>query len=306
MAKASPGSSHHRRIAIALGSGSARGWAHIGILRALSRMGVRPDIVCGSSIGALVGAAYANGRLEDLAEAVAGLGALELVRFFELDLGARGFVDAPRLRSFLESCVAGPGDDIDGLPLAYGAVATDLQSGQEIWLQDGPLLDAAWASFTLPGLFPPVRHDGRWLVDGGLVNPVPVSLARALRADVVIAVNLNGDLVGRHLSRTGQSTRASPIESITAALREQAPMLFKGGEEDEAPTPWALDTAASAINIMQDRITRSRMAGDPPDVLLRPRLGHIRLLEFQRAEEAIAEGEACVERARAMLDFALG
>jgi len=306
VAKASADNGSRRRIAIALGSGSARGWAHIGILRALSRMGVRPDIVCGCSIGALVGAAYANGRLEELANAVTGLGALELVRFFELDLGARGFVDTPRLRTFLEDCVAGPGDKIGDLPLAYGSVATDLQTGQEIWLQDGPLLDAAWASFTMPGLFPPVRNGGRWLVDGGLVNPVPVSLARALRADVVIAVNLNGDLVGRHLNPPHQSTRASPMKSITAALREQAPMLFKERDVDEAPTPWALDTAASAINIMQDRITRSRMAGDPPDVLLSPRLGHIRLLEFHRAQQAIAEGEACVERARATLDFVLG
>ncbi len=301
-----PQTSPGPRLAIALGSGSARGWAHIGVLRALSRLGIDADVVCGCSIGALVGAAHANGRLETLAEAITGLTALDLVRFFELDLGARGFIDGPRLRAFLEHCVADADTRIESLAVTFAAVATDLGSGREVWLQEGPLLDAAWASFSVPGLFPPARHAQHWLVDGGLVNPVPVSLARALGARTVIAVNLNDNLPGRRFVARERSLARSTAQSLSSALRERAPMLFRSRSQDEGSTPWALDTVVSAINIMQDRITRSRMAGDPPDIVLTPRLAHIRLLEFHRAGEAIAEGEACVARARAALEDALG
>jgi len=291
------------RLGLALGSGSARGWAHIGIIRALAAAGIRPDVVSGCSIGALVGAAWASGRLEALARAITALRPLELVRFFEIDLSGRGFVDGPRLRAFLEGAIGDPAARIERLERPFAAVATDLESGNEIWLQEGPLLDAAWASFALPGLFPPVRRDGRWLVDGGLVNPVPVSLCRALGAERVIAVNLNGDLVGRALGRR-PATRGEgmprPTDALAAALRAHAPRWLARAAAE--PSPSLIETVATAVNIMQDRITRSRMAGDPPDVLLSPQLSHIRLLEFHRAAEAIAEGEACVERMAPLLE----
>ena len=286
------------RLGLALGSGSARGWAHIGIIRALLAAGIVPDVISGCSIGALVGAAWANRRLEELAEAVTALRPLELVRFFEIDLTGRGFVDVARLRAFLEGSMADPDDRIEDLPCPFAAIATDLESGNEVWLQGGPLLDAAWASFALPGLFPPVHRDGRWRVDGGLVHPAPASLCRALGAGRVAAVRPPGARVGRCLPPRWRATR--PAETLTAALRARAPRwLARAGA---AGSPSVVETVATAVNIMQDRITRSRMAGDPPDVLLSPHLGDIRLLEFHRAAEAIAEGEACVERMAPLLE----
>ncbi len=283
----------HPRIGIALGSGSARGWAHIGVLQALAREGVRPDVVCGTSIGALVGAAYASDRLEALEEWVLGLdwwGVLGL-----MDMGIGGVGGERLMRAFFERV---PDVPIERLPRRYGAVATDLASGREVWFQDGPLQPAVRASLALPGLFAPARRDGRWLVDGGLVDPVPVSLCRALGAELVIAVNLNGDIVGRHLVRRRVSRVNALLDQMSSRLQQvlggadEAPRQRRG-EED---APGLFDVMASAMNIMQDRITRSRMAGDPPDIILAPRLAHLALMDFDHAAEAIEAGVECVER----------
>ena len=183
------------RLGIALGSGSARGWAHIGVLRGLEQAGIVPDVVSGASIGALVGAAYASNRLDRLEEWVAQIDWWEIIRYMDLRLGG---VEGERLmRAFRERVEDAP---IETLPKPFGAVATDLQTGREVWFQEGSLLEAVRASIALPGLFSPVRHQDRWLVDGGLVDPLPVSLCRALGADRVVAVNLNGDIVGKHFS----------------------------------------------------------------------------------------------------------
>ncbi len=293
------------RIGLALGSGSSRGWSHIGIIKALEEIGVRPHVVTGCSIGSIVAAAHAAGNLEALEQWVTSLRKRDVAGFFDINWRLNGVVDAPMLRSFLARNVAPEEATIEALPLTYGSVATNLVNGREIWFTEGSVLDSIMASIALPGLFVPFRHQQRWLVDGGLVNPVPVSLCHALGAEIVIAVNLNGDILGKHFAKPKDDggDNGSALDSLVEALRDYSATFFPGNDE-EAP-PGLFDVIASSVNITQDRITRSRMAGDPPDVLLTPRLAHIGLLEFHRAEEAIELGRQCVERMQPAIEFAL-
>ncbi|HXH02858.1 MAG TPA: patatin-like phospholipase RssA [Candidatus Competibacteraceae bacterium] len=290
------------RIGIALGSGSARGWAHIGVLRALEEQGIVPDIVCGTSIGAAVGAAYASGRLDPLESWVRELTRWDMLRL--LDWSSVGMEGERLMQAFCERV---PDVAIESLARPFGAVATDLASGREVWLTHGSLQQAVRASIALPGLFSPLRHKGRWLVDGGLVDPVPVALCRALGADRVIAVNLNGDLLSRQFLR--RPRLPSPGELLDSLGQRLQQALGNGGSgrsetgarRETVEPPNLFDTMAYAMHIMQDRITRSRLAGDPPDVVLTPRLGQLALFDFHRAEEAIAAGRDCAERYRAVL-----
>ncbi len=295
------------RIGLALGGGAARGWAHIGILRALEEMGVRPHVVTGCSIGAIVGAAHAAENLDSLESWVRSLRKRDVAGFFDIGWRLNSLVDSQRLRAFLAEYVVPESLEIDQLKRRYASVATDLVSGREVWFTEGRVLDSVMASIALPGLFVPVRHQQRWLVDGGLVNPVPVSLCHALGAEVVVAVNLNGDIVGRHLEkkRADDKEEGGALDSLLETLRGYSSSLFPDSGNSKETPPGLFDIIASSINIMQDRITRSRMAGDPPDVVVAPRLGHIGLLEFHRAEEAMEEGRRCVERLRPVIEYAL-
>jgi NTE family protein len=290
----------HTRIGLALGSGSARGWSHIGILRALAEIGIEPDLVCGCSVGAVVAASYAAGNLDRLERWVTSLTRTDVARFLDVNLSLNGFIDAPRLRSFFDEYVCAEAVRIEELGRTLATVSTDLESGREIWFTEGSVLDAVWASMSLPGLFPPIRNHGRWLVDGGLVNPVPVSVCRALGADIVIAINLNGTIVGRHfIHQVRDGTDDVPDDGLLSTVRKtvrsySASLFASNGTNDAAPG--LFDAISGSINIVQDRITRSRMAGDPPDMMLAPRLSQIGLLEFYRARETIQEGRECVRR----------
>jgi len=283
-----------RKVGLALGSGSARGWAHIGVLQELRSMGIQPDVVVGTSIGALVGAVYVSGQLDEFAQWVAGLGFRDVLGF--LDIGfTGGMVKGEKLFSFFSEHQNNP--HIEDLEVAFATVATDMVLGREVWIREGEVLTAARASSALPGLFPPVHHDGRWLLDGGLVNPVPVSACRALGADVVIAVNLNGQLVGRHFNPAdteGIPTHTEEGESVWAKMKEYFGIDAEGQHEAR---PGLFDVMGASINIMQDRITRSRMAGDPADINLIPMLSDYAIMDFHRAEEAIAEGRRLVRNA---------
>lgn len=285
--------SHKARIGLALGSGSARGWAHIGVIRALAEAGIVPDIVCGTSIGALVGAAYVDGELDRLEQWSKSLTLQTVVGFLDFSLGG-GLIKGEKLIEFFRSQFVDV--PISELPLPFAAVATDLQTGREVWLQEGMVSDAVRSSIALPGLFTPVEREGRWLVDGGLVNPVPVSLCRAMGADLVIAVDLNSDIVGKHLRKAHASKAPSPDHSVgvgeTVLARIQSGMETLGiaGSKAANNRPSMLDVLASSINIMQARITRSRLAGDPADVLISPRLAEFGLMEFHRAATAIEIG----------------
>ncbi|MDD3447836.1 MAG: patatin-like phospholipase RssA [Gammaproteobacteria bacterium] len=289
------------RVGLALGSGSARGWAHIGIIEALEEAGIRPEVVCGASIGALVGAAYASGNLPWLREWVETLSWWDVVRLMDVRLNG-GFIEGERLMEIFREYVED--QEIGKLSCRFAAVATDLETGREQWLEEGSLLDAVRASMALPGLFSPARYQERWLVDGGLVNPVPVSLCRALGAEVVIAVNLNGDIVGKRRKRppekAAQEGRLDPLMNrLNESLRRNLPaaLLSSGRGTDGSGSPGLFTVLLDSINIMQDRITRSRMAGDPPDVYLAPRLGHLGVLDYDRAAEAIEQGRRSMENA---------
>ena len=284
---------HKPRVGLALGSGSARGWAHIGVIRALEEAGVRPDLVCGTSIGALVGAAYAAGELERLESWVLGLQIGDVVGFADVSLSA-GLLKGDRLMQFFRGNFADR--PIEQLGVPFAAVATSLQTGAEVWLRSGSTLDAVRASIALPGIFTPVRWEGSLLVDGGLTNPIPVSLARAMGADVVIAVDLGSDMLGRHF-RTSASPEApaSPPQWMLR-LRENLRVLAPEKSSEEPPMPSMMDVVSTCLDIVLVRIARSRMAGEPPEVLVAPRLARLRLLDFHRAKEAIEEGRRAVER----------
>jgi NTE family protein len=294
-------------IGLALGSGSARGWAHIGVLRALEDAGIVPDIVCGTSIGALVGAAYVDGVLDQLEDWVRSLKLQTVVSFLDFSLGS-GLIKGDKLIEFFRSHFVDR--DIRELARPFAAVATDLQRGREVWLREGRVSDAVRASIALPGLFTPVQRDGSWLVDGGLVNPVPVSLCRAMGADLVIAVDLNADLLGRHLksepTRVSRQTSDSETLANTVVARIQTTMAQLGLDQDDGPSPPAmLDVLASSINIMQVLITRSRLAGEPADVMVTPRLAELGLMEFHRASLAIDVGRHAIEQAMPQLQALL-
>lgn len=277
-----------------MGSGVARGWAHLGVLKALDRLGLVPDIIAGSSIGALVGGFYLAGHMEPLEHWVRRLTKLRMLRYLSLPLSG-GMISGDRLFGEAESYL---GDiDIAQLRAPYVAVATDLWTGHEVWLRSGRLVDAMRASLSLPGVFKPMRLGGRWLIDGALVNPVPVSVCRALGAQMVISVNLNADLMGKtHESpllnnENGDGNGQSSGKSPDSAEMLRVLMQHRRGE------PSMFSVMATTLNIVQDRLARSRHAGEPPDVAINPRVGHIGLLDFHRADESIRLGELAVERA---------
>jgi NTE family protein len=294
------------RIGLALGSGSARGWSHIGVIQALGEAGIEPDIVCGSSIGALVGAAYVAGELEALEKWAREISWRQIVRFLDVSLSSGGLIEGRRIMSFFSELHEDT--TIESLSRPFVAVAADLVSGREIWLREGSVTEAVRASIALPGILSPVRKDDWCLIDGGVVNPVPVSACRALGAEVIIAVNLNSDLVGRHgipkRLAEGEGRAREPEPDFLARLSGDLPAGIRNSVNAlatqllgaRAVGPGYFDVIAGAINIMQDQITRSRLAGEPPHVMLMPRLSEIGLLEFDRADETIAEGRRSVEQ----------
>src|SRR5512143_2506132 len=309
LTRAQPSPPPHTRIGLALGGGSARGWAHIGVIRALADAGIEPDLVCGTSIGALVGAAYVDGELDRLETWVRGLRVQTVVSFLDFSLGG-GLIKGDKLIDFFRSHFVDR--EIRELARPFGAVATDLRRGREVWLREGSVSDAVHASIALPGLFTPVQRDGSWLVDGGLVNPVPVSLCRAMGADLVIAVDLNADLLGRHLKpkSAGTARKRAAVEpdslADTVMARIQAGMSQLGLNHENGPKPPAmLDVLASSINIMQVLITRSRLAGEPADVLITPLLADLDLMDFHRGSIAIDAGRRAVEFALPQLQARL-
>jgi len=303
---------HYPKIGLALGSGSARGWSHIGVIQELAEIGIVPEIVSGSSIGAVVGAAYASNQLDLLDSWARSLTWKEILSYIDLSIMGGGFIEGEKLSELAKGYIKD--DLIESLPHQLGMVATELDTGREVWFQKGSIHDALRASIALPGMFTPVKINGKWMVDGGLSNPVPVSLCRAMGADVVIAVNLNGDIVGKHYRSDKKDITSNKNKSNDYALWERVSSQFKNSLNerkdnflsqlfgDSLDAPGLFDVLSGSINIMQDRITRSRMAGDPPEIILVPRLSELGLMEFDQAEKAIKEGRACVRRMRPALE----
>ncbi len=295
-------------IGLALGGGAARGFAHIGILRTLIDHGIVPDVIAGTSIGAVVGGIYACGHLDRFEEWARGLQPRNILGYLDIKLNGSGLIGGDRLAERLVSAIGET--TIEALPLRFAAIATEVGTGHEIWLTRGKLAPALRACYALPGIFSPVWLGGRWLVDGALVNPVPVSAARALGARVVIAVNLNSDLFGRGAIIMSHGSDEAEVllpgtpdqpETPTAATER----LIKRQVVGTAGRPGFSSVMMDAFNIMQDRITRARLAGDPPDASVNPRLGGIGLADFHRAAETIEIGARAAERAIPLVEEAI-
>jgi NTE family protein len=283
------------RIGLALGSGSSRGWAHIGAIRALEERGVKPDLICGTSIGALVGAVYASGQLDQLEEWVTGLAWTQVVRLMDLTWKG-GLIRGQRLFNLFRSTFQDR--DISELEVPFGAIATELSSGREIWLRHGKLLDVVRASIATPGLFTPVVHEGAVLIDGGLVNPVPVSMCRAFGAEIVIAVDLSWGKLGPYRNM-GRELPAVPPQEPSWFGRLLGASRSKGADP---PIPSIFEVFNTALDIVEQRVARSRLAGEPADVLITPLLPNFGTMEYHRAKEAIAEGRAAVERMMPLIE----
>jgi len=301
------------RIGLALGSGAARGWSHIGVIRALAEAGIEPDIICGSSIGAFVGAAYVADELDAVESLARSMTWRKVVQFLDIRLSGGGLIEGQQFVDFIQGL---RGDTpIESFSKPFAAIATDLATGREVWLQKGSMAEAVRASIALPGIFSPVKKDGDYLIDGGIVNPVPVSACRAMGAKIIIAVNLNGDLVGRH----GFPKKQPPMErnepephmdfitrNLPNGIKDSVNTIAARLLRTNSHGPGYFDVIAGGLNIMQDHITRSRLAGEPPHVMLMPKLGDIGLMEFARADECIAEGKRSVERMLPALRDAIG
>jgi len=309
----------HSTFGVALGSGSARGFAHIGVLKALQEMNIYPQIISGCSIGAFVGGAYISNHLESLEKWVCQLNLKDVLSFFDVSFSGGGIIVGDRFSRFMADYLGEK--NIQDFDIRFGAVSTELTTGREVWFQEGLLHDAVRASMSLPGLFAPIKMGDQMLADGGIVNPVPVSICRAMGARTVLAVNLNNDVIGKHFGNKPKSIpikwSADIIESeehepqnhlkqrLIKGLKQSMNAVFPNRNEHKSKAPNMFDILASSVNIMQDRITRSRMAIDPPNILLEPCLSHVGWLEYYRAAECIQEGYNCVVKVRNEIEESL-
>lgn len=322
------------RIGIALGSGAAKGFAHIGVLKVLDEMGVRPQVIAGTSMGAWIGAAYAAGKLDQLENWVLKLDNWKVFSLLDINWNLSGGVigGIKPFRNFFENFAY---ENIEDLPVPFTAVATDLHSGQEIWLQEGNLQDAVSASCSIPGLLSPKALSGRWLVDGAVVNPVPVDVCRAMGATCVIAVDVTehgAPRIERELGEVRRVVSEKSTDEELLELREKIPKiehpkteaaqpetsnslarLIEQGKEQltqfrelrnrsRITPPGMFETMHQAMGILERRHKRAKMMGSPPDVLVMPRVGDISGMEYSRAAESIAAGEAEARRLRTWIE----
>jgi NTE family protein len=296
------GASGARRplIGLALGAGAARGWSHIGVLRELAEQGIHPDIVAGTSIGAVVGGCFAAGRLDQIEAFARSLTRRRVFTLMDLSFSGASLITGERLKSSLDHELGET--TIEELTMPFAAVATEVGTGHEVWLQRGPLAQAIRASYALPGIFEPVRVGDRWLFDGALVNPVPVTVCRALGAEFVIAVNVTADTMYR-----ARVIRDDPMAQKRAAeagpFGEKPDMSFvdrilpRYFERQQGDAPNVATAMIDAFNIIQDRILRSRLAGDPPDATITARMEDIGMFDFHKADQLINVGRSAAKRA---------
>jgi NTE family protein len=297
----SPSRPRRPSIGLALGGGAARGFAHIGILRTLLAHGIKPDVVTGTSMGAVIGGSYAAGQLEPFMQWSLTLTRRRVLRYLDISFSGSGLINGTRLARHLETTLGRT--KIETLATRFAAIATEIDTGHEVWLTRGRLVEAVRASYAMPGVFAPVQVGKRWLVDGALVNPVPVSAARALDARVVIAVNLNADLLGRGatIASHGFDEEDPPLplhprDGRNWRQRINIERLLKRQFLGRGDRPGLPTVLIEAYNVMQDRITRARLGGDPPDIMISPRLGKVGLFDFHCADEAIRIGAEAAER----------
>ncbi len=266
-------------IGVALGGGGTAGLSAVGVLHELRAAGIVPGVVAGTSAGAGVGAAFAAGELELFEHLMTGLTSRQALAYFDPTWPRQGLFQAQKAIELIRPAI---GERIEDLLRPFAAVAADLDSGEEVILDHGPVTTAVRASMAIPGIFTPQLWNGRWLVDGGLVEPVPVDAARALGADFVIAVTtlpLADTLAtGRRLPRTRTANECSEDSAHAEA----------GG---------ILDILAKSSRLIQSQIARARFRLDPPDFIVQPEAGQIGLFEFHRAREAIESGRSAARDA---------
>lgn len=333
------------KIGLALGSGASRGWAHIGVIQALEEMGVQIDIVSGCSIGSYVGAAYASGKLPELAEWVTSLTEWQVFALMGVGFHKGGLVSGLKVFKALQDNFSF--DTIEQLQKPFAAVATDLYSGREVNFTSGSVVEAVKASCAIPGLFPPILFNNRWLVDGGVVNPVPVNMCRMLGADIVIAVNLSADfrpqtIVNNQIDHGNNQKKTSDFfkrsqqqikqwfkksddtsaeqEEQEGSVTDQAfleilePTNIERLESEDLasesdvlvpPAPSIINAMTGSLDILSARVTRSRLAGDPPDILIEPQLRDFGMMEFYRATELIEHGRSSVHRIADQIKYQL-
>jgi len=315
-------SKHNRwnpgKIGLALGSGSARGWAHIGVIQALDEIGIDIDYIAGTSIGSVVGSVFAAGNINALEEVAVQLDWKQIAHLFDVVLPKSGLIDGKKVAGFVRNHLREL--NIEELPIPFCAVSTDLSTGDEVVIREGDIIEAVRASISIPGIFTPVRNNGRILVDGGLVNPVPVSVVKEMGADFVIAVDLSHGIVGEsesvqdtvhkfggaHSEKEDQQVTKKKNRILEALNNRLAAIDFSAlswtkHSPDVEPLPSIFDVINSSVNIMEAQITATRLKADPPDLLIQPNLSHIKFLEFNRASEAIAEGYAETKRQLAIM-----
>ena len=304
-----------KKLGLALSSGAARGWAHVGVLHGLKELGIEPDVIAGCSVGALVGGAYLTGALDDLERWARSLTPLSALDSFSLKVHRGGLIDVgPAFKAFEKY-----DRKIEDLPIKYGAVATDLATGEEVTMTSGSVLEAARASSAIPVVFHAVRRDHRWLVDGALANPTPTTLARALGAEVIVNVDVNGvpKTLDRFEEKSGLPTvvesapPAEPgavgavaklIDDTQTAIKRQ----FDLAKARAAAAPHLFETALAAADIFQMQLARARTLVDKPDITLRPNMRDALPNAFDRADEFIEEGRKSIlnsaPQLRALID----
>lgn len=279
--------------------------AHIGVIDELTKSGIKPVVISGTSMGAFVGGAFATGKLDAVRKWAATLDRRAFTSLLDVGVTRGGVIDGQRVHDWLVEL--GLEQAIEALSTSFAAVATDLSDGSEVWLKEGSMAEAIRASISVPGILRPVLLNGRWLVDGGLVNQVPVSTCRALGADFVIAVNVNEGIIGQRPRKLSATTAKEDEDQRTARmtqLLEQMPTALRGPAKrilpslikGERETPGYFEVLANSLNIMQDRITRSRLAGEPPNVLIAPDVASIKMLDFDRAQDAISAGQIAARK----------
>lgn len=289
------------KLGLALGGGAAKGWSHIGFMRALDEAGIKPDIISGTSMGAVVGGCWAAGHLDEIEKFARSLTQRRVFALLDVSLSGSGLINGTRLGKLLTRHLNDI--DIEALETSFTCIATELANGNEIWITKGDLTNALQASYAMPGVFKPVQVENRWLVDGALVNPVPVTTCRTMGADYVIGVSLSSSGIGKGtvMANTMLSTPLIETDIEGLGLDEEEDVIIDEntnakhlvrrqilGQKDGPPG--ISSVMMQSFNIIQDRIARSRLAGDPPDTLINPDIGDIGLFDFHRAAEAIDAG----------------
>ncbi len=300
-----------KTVGLVLGSGASRGWAHIGAIEALLEAEIPIDFIAGCSVGAYVGALYASNSLASLKEFLLRMDGKKIFSYFDVVFPCSGLLNGSKRvqELFTMHTDAQTFADLD-IPVVM--VATDLNRGKKVILKSGNLIKALRATMSYPGIFEPVRVKDRWLVDGGVVDPVPVGIARAMGADVIIAVDLNSRIVSRAKESPAVIENLHSFEAATTKTESRNELVSKMTDfyesienslrhktsdflHRESAPPDIIETVMISVSLMQERITRINLAVDQPDILIQPRLGELKMMNFDQVEHSIEEGYISVK-----------